>query len=225
MDTRQKKGLVGVDIPDAHDDLGIHQQDLDGRFPIFDLSVQVFGRELGAKGFWSQVGKPFMGIVDVIRQQGAKTPGVVIAQNPAAIECYFDMVVLSSRGSGIDQSQTSRHAKMDQQAFVVFKFDKQIFGPSINADDVPIMKPLGQIAAHRPAQTGVVDDGVDDPAAETVRFDAAAGGFDFRQFGHDVSRNEKTHHRLSLGGYAKRIKQEVWSMPTRFFGYLILASL
>ncbi len=97
------------------------------------------------------------------------------------------MVVFSCVGgvAGGKYAQAAGHAEVDEQD-ALGKMDEQVFGAPCAAQDGFAVEGAVQIGRDGVAQFCLADGGADDGFAGDVGRDAAQGGFDFGQFGHDV---------------------------------------
>ena len=97
------------------------------------------------------------------------------------------MVMFSCVGgvAGGKYAQAAGHAEVDEQD-ALGKMDEQVFGAPCAAQDGFAVEGAVQIGRDGVAQFRLADGGADDRFAGDVGRDAAQGGFDFGQFGHDV---------------------------------------
>ena len=65
--------------------------------------------------------------------------------------------------------------------------EQQIFASSLDGVDRAAAQPPAQIGGNRPAKARVVYEQFRDMPADDMGRDAAACGFDFGQFGHDMA--------------------------------------
>jgi tetratricopeptide (TPR) repeat protein len=93
------------------------------------------------------------------------------------------VIMLLRRGDGTDEPQAARHAQVNQQGAVA-KIKQQIFAASRDALQNLVGEQLVKPPWQRVAQRRGARNHLRDAASNNVRRDAAAGNFDFGQFGH-----------------------------------------
>lgn len=117
IDSAKEQRLVGVDIAHADDDVRLHQHGFDRAVPRVQALVQI-----GAvKGLLQRLGAEFgqewmLQWVAGAPEQSAEAPWVMQAKMQPVGEGDVHMVMGQARGSCLHQSQTTRHAKMQQYA-------------------------------------------------------------------------------------------------------------
>ena len=184
-----KESFAGVDVAHSDDDTGVHDVLLDGALTAATGSVKTLFLESIGQGFRAQMGQQGVScqILFLNRLQQAKAARIDVAQNTTVIEEELGMGVSGTiRGGGDDEAPAhSEVAKKD--AFPVGGND-QVLCTAVHPDQGA----AAQQASHGAPVQGIAqfrcmechpDQG--SPAEE--RFQAAARGFDFREFRHEGS--------------------------------------
>src|SRR5210317_66160 len=97
------------------------------------------------------------------------------------------MIMFADGGSGLDEAQAAGHAKMQDDG-TGSGVQQQIFCTPVDAVDCLSSEFPAEASGNRPAQVRVAHNDPGNPFARDVWGYSAAGGFDFREFGHYDSR-------------------------------------
>jgi hypothetical protein len=97
------------------------------------------------------------------------------------------MIMLLEGMVGEYQPQAAAHAQMHQQAPAA-EIQQQVLAPALDGAQPAADEGAGIGMRKRIAQGRDAKLGADESAPDQIRSDAAAGDFDFRQFGHGIPR-------------------------------------
>ncbi len=104
IDAGVKQGFVRVDIADADDLMGIHEQVFDGRCPTIALLIQTGPIEIGSERFHAEGGKKRMPARIIAPQYRPETAWIPIAQQAAILQQQIKVVMFLGHGSGIAET-------------------------------------------------------------------------------------------------------------------------
>jgi len=185
MDAGEEQCLAGIDVTYPHDNPAIHDQVLDGDFPLARdpieiLSVKILREGLGTEGCKEGVG--FRGTIN--QHHETESARVMKAQNPVA-KTDLEMVMLAKRLLPGSDTQTAGHPQMHHERLRA-DIQQQILAAAGDRAHDLAAKPAGQIVGNRVAQARLVYGNRADLPVENMGFNTAARGFDFGQFRHLV---------------------------------------
>lgn len=113
IDARGMQCFTGIDIADANDHFGIHDEIFDsqassGRTICQPLSIEIIAQRFGAQ--MGQEGKIFRILLQP--ENGAEATSIIEAQGQAILEDDIDMIMRLCRCCGRQDTQFARHAQM-----------------------------------------------------------------------------------------------------------------
>ena len=176
---RAEQRFARVDVADADHEPCIHDQLLDGDAAASrDLPevcrIELVFERLGREAAQQRVRRGIVGR----EQQAAEAARIVEAQRVSGIEFDVDVIVRNARRRDRQHAQAARHPEMqDQRAGI--GLEQQVFRAASCAPDRAAGHRLDARDVHGPAQAPVVHAQSCNAASYNVRFDPAAGGFDF----------------------------------------------
>ena len=109
------------------------------------------------------------------------------------------MIVAAKRRQrpGAD-NQSAGHAKMDQPGQPAFEAHQDVFRPAVQPLGQPPFQAPGKVRREWKAQIRTPRLDADEPVAFDAGREAAAGGFDFGEFGHGVAEPSEAARRTLL---------------------------
>lgn len=181
MDARTEEGLVRVDVADAYNNPGIHQERLDRCAAASCRMVQVLAVESFSERFRPQVlDKEVVVVVAGSRPvQRTEAARVIESKLGRSLEPDNDMVVRHARLVFRNKTEAARHTQMPDQ-YTSVEAEDQILRPPLESLQTRSSHQLPEIFRHRPSQSAVVNAHLFDPAALEVGREPCARGLDFR---------------------------------------------
>ena len=178
IDSGEEQRLAGVNVADADDDAGIHDELFHGDAPTVGSLPQILAIELVAERLRAQVFQEpvIAGIVTPV--QGAEAPRVPEAQRTPGFEFDVDVIVHARRRIVFDDTDAPGHAEV-QDGGAVGRVDQQVFGATFDGRHGLPRQMAVDILADGPPQAALADSHVGNSLTDDMRLDAAATGFDF----------------------------------------------
>ena len=183
-DARGEERLVGVDVADARDDVGVHEELLHGDAPPARGAVQVFAAEGLVEGLHPEARQQGVLVGIAHPQHRAESPGIVEADDVAAVEDQVHVVVPACGPIPGHDRERSRHAEVHEQV-PRRKVEEEVLAAPPDAVHARAAKAAGQVARHRPAKAWLPHHDVAHAPPHDAGDKTQAGRFDFREFRHE----------------------------------------
>src|SRR5579862_4585036 len=188
VDAGGEEGLAGVDVAEADDDAGVHEERLHRPAPAGGLSAQEVAGEAAVERFDAEVGE--VRVLGQIRggqgQHETEAARVAQPQAPAGAELEGDVLVRLRRRGRLHEGQASAHAEMDGHREPAAEVDEQVLGAPPHGLDASSRHARQLARAHPLAQGGIPHPHPFDHVSWQQRLEAPAKHLDLWQLGHGV---------------------------------------
>lgn len=177
--------FVDVDVAEAREPALVEEDGLDRRGAPFQDSAEVGEAEVAVDRLRAEPGGEGGDVVEEI--PGAELAEVRPAQVVAVVERNLRALVLLRRIGRLPPEHPAGHAEMGDEGSAVVEREEQVLAATAEGGDGPADEfrredVLGD--ANEEMRRARIDGDASDGAADDVRFEVAANGLDFREFGH-----------------------------------------
>src|SRR3990167_2016494 len=186
IDASGEQRFARIDIADPDHHGVVHDEGFDRHRTATRLLVQALAVERLGQGFGTELAEQHMVPGIGTPEQRAEAPWIGVAQGQAGLQLDVHMLVLGRRQATLDQAQVAGHAQVTDQT-AGLGLNQQVFGAPLDTLDALAGQAHIQVFGNRPAQTTLAHNHSANPLTFEKGRDTAAGGFDFRQFGHGQS--------------------------------------
>ena len=180
------KGLIDVDVAEAGEAPLIEQDRLDGGSPIGQAGAELLEGEGVVEGFRTEPIDDFGG--GCVEPPGAELPQVGPAQVVTVVQLDDRALVLLGRRGARAPDEPAGHPQVDDENAAVVEGEHEVLPAAAHGDDRAAEEVLAQRferGAGEQVDGARVDVDAGDAAPDDERFEVAADGLDFREFGHE----------------------------------------